>query len=457
MPALIVVTVLGGVTALDSTSMVTVRQADNRPSSMARSAPSVSRDGRYVAFTSYARLVDADTNDLLDVYVLDRVSGRVTVETEPSLDTHAGRDNDRPRLSGDGRFLVYESNRQRTGPDDVLPDWVIGLRDRQTASVRIVSREGRVPDGASRGAEVSADGRLVVFSSSATNLVDGPDANGISEDVYAYDIGSGTITRVSVDSSGRQPEAGSSFAPSVSDNGRYIAFTSTAVFDTMRPARPSSNRPLAEVYVRDTVLGTTTRTSAGPDGGWPNGPSYAPAISGRGRYVAFVSDAANLVSRDRNGYPDVFVRDLEQRTTMLVSRSVSGGSANGPSVNPAIASDGEIVAFQSDASDLVCAARCPDGRRDINLVSDVFLFNRATTSVECISRGRQTWMEPSLYPAIDGSGSVVAFSSRHPIEADDTSNDLDLFVWTRPSAASTRLTLPDVAGVRPFFAAIRHR
>jgi Tol biopolymer transport system component len=454
---MIVVTVLAGVTAFDSTSMVTVRQADNRPSFVSRSAPSVSRDGRFVAFASYARLVDADTNDFLDVYVLDRVSGRVTVETQPSLDADAGRDNDRPRLSGDGRFLAYESSRQRTGPADVSPDWVIGLRDRQTASGRIISRDGRLPDGASRGAEVGADGRVVVFSSSATNLVDGPDANGAFEDVYTYDIGSGTITRVSVDSSGRQLAAGSSFAPSVSADGRYIAFTSTAVFDTTRPARSSSNRPLAEVYVRDTVLGTTTPVSASPDGGWPNGPSYDSAISANGKYVAFVSDAVNLVTRDRNGYPDIFVRDLERRTTILVSRSVSGGSANGPSGHPEISSDGEMVTFQSDASDLVCAARCPAGRRDINLVSDVFLFTRATKSVECISRGRQTWMEPSVNPAIDGAGSVVAFSSRHPIDADDSRNDLDLFVWTRPSAASTRLTLPDVAGTRPLLAAVRHR
>ena len=154
--------------------------------------------------------------------------------------------------------------------------------------------------------------------------------------------------------------------------------------------------------------------------------------------MAFVSEASNLVARDRNGYADVFVRDLEAKTTTLVTQSINGGSANGPSTQPAISADGEVVVFQSDASDLVCAARCAADTRDINLVADVFVWRRGAATIECISRDRRLWMEPSVTPATDATGSVVAFSSRHPVDAHDVANDFDLFVWAEVRNAGLR-------------------
>jgi Tol biopolymer transport system component len=183
------------------------------------------------------------------------------------------------------------------------------------------------------------------------------------------------------------------------------------------------------VYVRDTDAHVTRRISIGRDGAVANGGSYAAAISGDGHHVAFVSEATNLVPRDDNRFPDVFLHDLGSRTTLLVSRSASGGSANGPSGNPAISMDGSYVAFQSDASDLTCSGRCSDTARDINLLSDVFLFDRVRRTTTRLSTGRQPWMEPSAGPSISDTGAVVAFSTRHPIDADDTHNDFDLFVW----------------------------
>ena len=188
------------------------------------------------------------------------------------------------------------------------------------------------------------------------------------------------------------------------------------------------------MYVRDTKAGTTTRVSVGPSGNPLGASSYDAVVSGNGRYVAFVSDASNLVQRDKNEAADVFLRDLELRTTTLVSRSASGGAANGPSGQPAISADGEVVAFQSDASDLVCS-RCNAANRDINLVSDVFLFYRESGTIQTVSTGKQSWMEPSISPAIDDTGGVVAFSSRHPMDSRDDGNDFDLFVWCRSSVA----------------------
>jgi Tol biopolymer transport system component len=185
------------------------------------------------------------------------------------------------------------------------------------------------------------------------------------------------------------------------------------------------------VYLRDTQRGTTIRVSVASGGGLPNGSSYDASVSADGRYVAFVSDATNLVKmRDANHAPDVFVRDTLHDVTELVSRRISGGTANGPSTQPQISADGTIVVFQSDASDLVCGARCAAADRDINLVTDIFAVDRGSGAVRRISRGSAPWMEPSVGPATDASGTVVAFSSRHPRSASDDTEDFDLFVWS---------------------------
>jgi Tol biopolymer transport system component len=267
----------------------------------------------------------------------------------------------------------------------------------------------------------------VVFTSSATNLVDDPDANGQAEDVYRYDLSSGAISRVSLDQAGRQPSAGASFGPSVSADGRYVAFSSTARFDD-RPAPPRPTRPVVHLYVRDLTTSATTRVSARPDGAPPNGSSYDAAISADGRYVAFVSDATDLVKGDGNRASDVFLFDASTRTTVLVSRSEGAGSANGKSRYPAISAGGTIVTFQSDASDLTCSKRCAPETRDINLVADVFVYDVRTRMVSRISTGRKSWSEPSVGPGVDGTGTVIAFSSRHPRESRDDGDDYDLFV-----------------------------
>jgi Tol biopolymer transport system component len=413
-------------------SFVTVRQADARMPSTGIMAPSVSGDGRFVAFESFARLVDADTDNLDDIYVLDRRLGLVTIETSARANGTPHVEPGRPRISRDGRLLVYECRQPL--PGDPASAARVMLRDRRTGEVRSIGPRGGSSNGASREADISGDGHVVVFASAATNLVDGPDANGDGEDVYAYDTTSGAISRLSVDSSGRQPVHGTSYAPRVSSDGRFVVFTSTAAFDAAEEPATANRRPVANVYVRDRGAGTTTRVSVGPSGNPLGLSSYDAVVSGNGRYVAFVSDAANLVQRDKNEAADVFVRDLEQRTTTLVSRSASGGAANGPSGQPAISADGEVIAFQSDASDLICS-RCNTSNRDINLVSDVFLYYRESGTIQSVSTGKQAWMEPSISPAIDDTGVVVAFSSRHPMDSHDDGNDFDLFVWYRSSAA----------------------
>jgi Tol biopolymer transport system component len=156
-----------------------------------------------------------------------------------------------------------------------------------------------------------------------------------------------------------------------------------------------------------------------------------PAISADGRFIAFSSDATNIVDNDGNRATDVFLFDREKQGTTLVSRTTGGSVAAGVSANPTISADGRFVAFQSDAANLVCASRCAEAEADINLLWDTFIFDRVTTKIARVSEDELGgWMDWSAGIAIDGTGSVVAFSSRHPRDASDRLDDVDLFIRT---------------------------
>jgi Tol biopolymer transport system component len=276
------------------------------------------------------------------------------------------------------------------------------LRDRLRRETKVLG-EGREP-------VISADGRFVAFASKAPDF--------LKEDVYLFDMQTDVGRLISVDNKGARPPSGWSGMPSISANGRLIAFASTA------PFVPGTDNPIARVYVRDTQANTTT----------PVAPGWRPAISADGRFVAFVSAAPDLVPNDRNNSTDVFLADLKTGAIEIVSRSKKGGSANGGSTNAAVSGDGRFVAFQSEASDMVCARGCPQSLEDINLVSDVFLFDRQSRTMTRLSSDPLTaWLEASSGPAIDAAGSVVTFSSLHPIDANDNAHDFDLFI--RPLAS----------------------
>ena len=305
------------------------------------------------------------------------------------------------------------------------------------ATVTVVSggRDGAPANAVSSHPAISQDGRVIVFSSSATNLVPGSDANGVGPDVYAFETRDRSLSRISVDSHGVQAPAGTSMTPATNGDGRYVAFTSTAHLDRPGTTATPAGALQPAVFLRDRTRNLTTRIGTAPGGRLPDAASWAPAISADGRYIAFVSAARNLTGTDRNRSADVFLADLHSGSLELVSRNpVNGAAANGPSGSPVLSAEGRFVAFQSEASDLVCA-RCTKNSEDINLLPDVYLFDRVTGTMRRVS-GDATggWMEPSTGPVVDGAGDLVVFSSRHPIDASDTRNDWDLFLCAAPSA-----------------------
>jgi Tol biopolymer transport system component len=391
---------------------------------------SISGDGRFIAFSSYERLLPADDDSLADIYVLERATGAVTLESG-GAESPFNTDCVYPRISGDGRYLVFEASVSSTNGETAFVE--VMFRDRHTdLTKRIVrSESGANANGSSGAAAVSDDGATVVFESTATNLVPGVDANGARPDIYQVKPATGRIDRISVDGDGHQSAAGSSLAPSLSADGRYIAFVSSAALlkDAAVASRPSTLPERHQIYIRDTHANLTTRINASAKGATPSDSCLRPAISRDGAYVAFVSSATNLVGSDQNRSPDVFLYERGSGSTTLVSRNKSGRPANGASGNPSISGDGRFVAFQSEASDLVCSRRCPSSAEDFNLLSDVFLFDRLAGVVALVSAGRTGgWMEESGAPAIDGTGRVIAFASRHPIDVGDIAHDFDLFV-----------------------------
>lgn len=179
-----------------------------------------------------------------------------------------------------------------------------------------VGADGSEANDASVDPCISADGRYVVFTSGASNLVAG--GSNFWGDVYRKDLKSGEVLRLSISSFGEEGNEGS-WSPSISANGRYIAFYSYA----SNLVQGDTNQ--ADVFVRDVFLSSTSRYSVGPLGVPGNDASTYPTISGDGQYAAYTSAATNLVSGDTNDFWDIFVRG-PARLQSRGQKTVVGGS-----------------------------------------------------------------------------------------------------------------------------------
>jgi len=317
--------------------------------------PAISADGRYVAFESDAtNLVPDDTNEVRDIFVRDRVAGTTERVSVSTTGVQSNGYCDVPSISADGRFVVFVSGASTLVPGHPNPVSNVFVHDRKTGTTTqaSVSSNGVQGNGDSDlyGASISANDRYVAFTSRANNLVRG-DTNGVG-DVFVRDLQTGTTARVSMSSGGAQSN-GESVVGGISSNGRFLAFWSSA----SNLVRGDTNGA-EDVFVRDRRANTTARVSVSSRGVQGDGHSGAGWITGDGRYVAFVSRATNLVPGDRNSTADVFVRDRAAGITQRASVSSSGTEGNAGSYEPwpnvrAITQDGRFMVFQSDAGNLV--------------------------------------------------------------------------------------------------------
>ena len=323
--------------------------------------PSISADGRWVAFTSYAdNLVQGDTNQVIDVFVNDRQTGAITRVSVPPGGGEFETDSYSPSISANGRWVAFGSFPSSLSLEfQVVKFEKIFVHDRQTGQTTLVnvSTDGAIANGMSFTLDISADGQWLAFSSEADNLVPG-DTNA-SDDVFVHNRLTGETTRVSVATGGEQGNQASG-SPSISGDGRIVAFGSSASNlvsgDTNANGSGITFENGRDVFVHDRQTGQTTRVSVATGGGQGNGYSYGPSLSLDGRIVAFSSSADNLVSADTNGETDVFVHNRQTGQTRRVSVATGGGQANDDSFDPSLSAAGRRVAFSSFADNLVAGA-----------------------------------------------------------------------------------------------------
>ncbi|MGH3056206.1 MAG: TolB family protein, partial [Gaiellaceae bacterium] len=324
---------------------------------------------------------------------------------------------------GDGLIIAFYSDATNLVADDTNGQSDVFVRLRSSATTERVSlgADGAQGNGPSLNPSINRDGNLVAFQSQASNLVPN-DHNGLA-DIFVHDRSGETTERVC---DGIEPN-GSSFAPSISANGRFVAFTSAAT--NLVPAVPDKNGHL-DIFVCDRETGAIDIASISSDGSQGNGDSILPAISEDGRFVAFKSLASNLVPNDFNNLVDVFVRDREGQVTERISESFSGGDSNDVSFPPSISYDGRFVAFGSAANNIV--------RADVNHVSSVFVRDRMfklSLLVDVNALGQQANAgTPDVPPSVSGDGKQIGYVSfaSNLVVVPDRNGTSDVFIAGNP-------------------------
>ncbi|MEG4852150.1 calcium-binding protein [Microcoleus sp. B5-D4] len=405
--------------------------------------PSISADGRFVAFESSAsNLVPGDTNNNIDIFLRDLSTNTTTRVSVDSAGNQANGWSSQPSISADGRLVAFYSDASNLVPGDTNNLGDIFVRDLLTNTTTRVSVDSAGNQGnlVSSDPSISADGRFVAFQSQGSNLVPGDTNN--TNDIFLRDLLTNTTTRVSVDSADNQANS-DSYYPSISADGRFVAFSSNS--SNLVPGDPNYRY---EIFVRDLSINTTARVSVDSAGNLGNGYSYTPSISADGRFVAFLSDATNLVpADDTNNSPDVLVRDLSTNTTTRVSVDSAGNLANSDSYIPSISADGRFVAFLSDASNLV-----PGDTNNTADIFMRDLLTNTTTRLSVDSAGNQgnASTQDFASPSISADGRFVAFpSSSSNLVPGDTNNHSDIFVSNTPSTPGGSNNPPNVINGTP--------
>ena len=382
--------------------------------------PSASADGRYVAFSSWAdNLVPNDLNGNSDIFVRDLQTGTTRLVSVASDGTQANGPSFTPSISANGDVIAFRSDATNLVPNDTEGHIDVFMHTISTGqTIRVSQKPSGI--GANRDStepSISADGKVVAFSSLAHNLVPQPvDATGLCCDIFVSRLATGHITLGDPMLTGGG--ASDSFLPVLSATGRYLAFgswgcgiakhiecldesnvyeldlrtgtmslVSRAYSGTVgfgcgaNPAISADGTMVAfisdgdnlvrhdtngayDVFVRDMTTGVTERVSVTSKGAQTNGGLGRVTMSGDGRYIVFRSDAWNIVPNDENGVSDIFVHDDKTGKTFRASVSSAGADANAYSGNATISEDGHLVAFESDASNLA--------GRDRNLTTDIY-------------------------------------------------------------------------------------
>ncbi|MFA7480316.1 MAG: hypothetical protein WC314_07405 [Vulcanimicrobiota bacterium] len=328
---------------LGTTELISV-SSDGTKSNSDSGRPTVSADGRYVAFDSNAtNLVPGDTR-ATDVFLRDRLAGTTELVTVDSNEVKGSGSS--PSMSNDGRFVAFWSGEQLVNEDtNGRPDMYVRDRLSGTTSLASKSSDGTVGNTLTQPGRLSGNGRFVVWHTGSTNH--SPLDDDSLWDVYLHDRQSGTTELISVNTAGEKGND-SSFHPCVSDDGRFVAFFSPAT-----NLSPEDSDDLHDVFVRDRVNSTTTLISKSSLGVKGNDWSRSPSISADGQFVVYLSNSSNLSPEDGDSLSDVYVHDLSNSSTTLASVGVNRTKGDSVSDYTTISGDGLVVAFVSLAQNLI--------------------------------------------------------------------------------------------------------
>jgi Tol biopolymer transport system component len=419
---------LGDVFVRDVSGGLTYWASRNLPrilgaaSQFASQPPILSADGRYVVFKTIitgtaAGQLGAVFRYHVDTSELDTVGTNAVIASETSLTG--------PTMSADGRLIVYE------GTTGGLYQWDALMN--QASRIHLNnSRDASTADGTATSPVLSRDGRYLAFLSASTNLVTNQ-VNGEFQ-IYLHDLQLDVTRLVTITADGHSTAGDIFDPPDLSADGQFVLFTTTGSdFGAL------DENSSFDVYQRDMSMNATQLVS-------PRAPttdfvtanawsSVAPgALDDRGRFLVFESTASDLAGNDTNEYSDIFVRNLDEGVTRLLSRNTNGFSANAPSFNPVISDDGRKVAFFSRATDL--------GPNNNDVGECLYLADPITGSIQLASQtldGRAVRVDPSRV-LLNTTGSTIIFASYGPgIVAGDTGASFGLFQRDMTTGTNVRV------------------
>lgn len=380
----------------------------------------ISFDGKIIAFSSQAtNLIPFDENGQPDAFVRNRALGTTRRISNGLLGHEANGPSRDTSIAGEGRYVAFWSAAANLVIGDTNNRGDIFVYDRETQIITRVSvtHDGGEANGTSLNPSISADGRFVAFESLATNLVPG-DTNGVI-DVFIRDRDLQTTIRASVSHLDGEQGNGPSVEPAMSTDGRWVAFTSTA-----SNLVALDNNGVDDVFIHDRVTDETLRVSVSSQGIEGDGRSNEPHIGGDGgQFIVFKTESTTFSDFDDNGEADIYMHDRRAGTTILVSLSLGGSIGNSSSNNPVITEDGTLVAFDSRSTNLVPL--------DTNDRPDVFLRDlvEGTTRIVSVSREGVQAEFGSTRPDITAAGEFIVFESKSGgLVPGDINGFTDIFV-----------------------------
>ncbi|MEK6748678.1 MAG: HYR domain-containing protein [Pseudomonadota bacterium] len=387
---------------------------------------SMNSDGRYVTFESLAtNLVTINTNDRSQIYVKDRTTGAVQIISVNTSGVAGNSNSWEPSISGDGHYVVFSSDASNLIANDGNQYRDVFLFDRNTNTLTRIAQTGVEPNGISHMPFVSRDGSYVVFSSLANNLLSNDTNN--YRDVFIYRISSGAITRINLGPQGVQAN-NDSFSLGIGADAKYIVFVSSA-----SNLVAGDNNAAYDIFLYDRLAGATELISVANNGTIGNNHSSWPSISNDGRIVAFLSLAGNLTPGDTNAKYDVFMRDRKFSTTTRISVDNAGNQANDFSWRPVVSGNGRFIAYWSNATNLVPNDTNAEG--DV-FVYDRIKNTVERVNVDTLGNAANATTDRMF--GVSNDGLVISFNSfATNLVAGDSNRNSDVFVRLRDAPLNT--------------------